>query len=81
MSDRVSFPPWLSQIATAAAIPLWLWVISLSQERAAMRLQISALEKTQEEHTKELKEAAKIVVSIGWIEKELARLAKAHDDD
>lgn len=46
-----------------------------------MRLRISALEKTQEEHTKELKEAAKIVVSIGWIEKELARLAKAHDDD
>lgn len=79
MSTQITVPAWLTQIATAAVIPLWLWVLALSQERAAIELRLSALEKTQTAHNSELKELVKMTAALEYVEKEIGRLAKELD--
>lgn len=76
--EKPQIPPWLTTLATAAALPLWLWVLSLSQERARSELRLNNLETDVKEHSKELKVLTKIETSLSFLIKEIERLDREH---
>jgi len=76
--EKPQVPPWLTTIATAAALPLWLWVLNLSQERARAELRLNNLETSVKEHSKELKVLTKIETSLDFLVKEIERLDREH---
>ena len=60
-------PPWLVQALAAAALPLWLWVIGLSQDRARTELRLQRLEQERADIDQALKRLERIDASLNFI--------------
>lgn len=69
--NRLELPPWLVQALAALALPLWLWVIDLSQDRARTELRLEQLEKTAAKYEEAMSTLTRIDTSLGFA---LARL-------
>jgi len=69
-----TLPPWIIQAITAAALPLWIWVISLSQERARTELRLTQLETSAAATKAAMLRLERLDASLTYIERALDRL-------
>jgi len=63
----LELPPWLVQTLAAAALPLWLWVIGLSQDRARTELRLQRLEQERADIAEALKRLERIDASLDFL--------------